>query len=224
MRFLISLFFSCWLAASAHGQDTFATGQRTFNALSVDNRILFQISLTAAGFWPSVPNVTYSRRLHQSIREFQTSLNQAPTGVITVPQVELLIERSAAIMKGWGLRSVVHPQRGRLLWVPFGLDLSAVKTDIGVLIRDPKNTIRLAYSYFPEAELQIGFESRLREMAAAGDAIDYRLIKDDFFVIAASKGPFKRYSRYHRDGNGILGFDFWWSKEVAPSMATDWSP
>ncbi|UZF94810.1 S1 family peptidase [Bosea sp. NBC_00550] len=27
---------------------------------------------------------------------------------------------------------------------------------------------------------------------------------------------FKRYSRYHRDGNGLLGFDFWWSKETAP--------
>src|SRR6478736_2590591 len=124
MRFLIGLAFSVCLAASAHAQDMFASGQRTFDQLSPENRIHFQISMTAAGFWPSVPNATYSRRLHQAIQEFQSSLNQAPTGVITVPQVEWLVERSTSVMKGWGLRSVVHPERGRSLWVPFGLNLS----------------------------------------------------------------------------------------------------
>lgn len=216
MRFLIGFVFSVWVAASAAAQDTFAIGQRAFNQLTVENRVLFQVSMTAAGYWPSVPNVSYSRRLHRAIQEFQNSLNQPPTGVITVPQIEWLMDRSAAVMKGWGLRSVVHPERGRSLWVPFGLDLSAGKTDNGVLIKDPKNTLRLAYSYFPGADLRVGYDSRLREMIGAGDNIDYRLIKDDFFVIAASKGAFKRYSRYHRDGNGLLGFDFWWSRETAP--------
>lgn len=216
MHFLIGLIFSVWMAVSASAQDSFAVGQRAFNQLTLENRILFQISMTAAGFWPSVPNVTYSRRLHQSIREFQGSLNEAPTGVITVPQVERLMERATVIMKGWGLRSVVHPERGRALWVPFGLDLSAGKTANGVLIKDPKNSIRLAYSYFAGTDLRAGFEGRLTEMVAAGDVIDYQLLRDDFFVIAASKGAFKRYSRYHRDGNGLLGFDFWWSKESAP--------
>ena len=38
------------------------------------------------------------------------------------------------------------------------------------------------------------------------------MIRDDFFVIARSSGNDKAYTRYHRDGPGILGFTMWWNE------------
>lgn len=198
------------------GDPYFETAERTFQSFDVNTRLFMQALLTSAGFWSNVPNVTYSRRLHEAVKQFQGSRGQAATGVLTNAQVTLLADAGGPIWKTWGFRTVRHPTRGRSLFVPMGLDLRADKTDFGVVIAEPKNRLKIKFNYFPDLALRSSYEVMLNEMTKSGDAIDYKIVRSDFFVVVGSQGRYKRYVRYHADGAGLLGFDMSWSEDGAP--------
>ncbi|MDR6870518.1 S1-C subfamily serine protease [Bosea sp. BE125] len=203
--------------AAAQAPDPyFRSAQETFNGLQVDTRLWFQIVLTSAGFWPAVPNVTYSRRLYDATQQFQRARGEEPTGILTKAQVGQMLQSASSVLNGWGLRWVPHPTRGRQLWVPIGLDLQATRTDLGVEMREPRNRFKLKFNAIPAASVGAAYEATLREMVGSGDSINFKVLKGDFFAIAVNQGRYKRYVRYHTDGDGILGFDMSWSEDDAP--------
>jgi hypothetical protein len=124
-------------AAQTRGQDPyFNAAQEAFNGLQVNTRLWLQLFLTSAGHWPAVPNVTYSRRLYTATQQLQLSRGEAPTGILTKPQIDEMLASASSALTGWKLRWVPHPTRGRQLWVPIGLNLQATRTDLGVEFRE----------------------------------------------------------------------------------------
>ncbi len=209
--------FSGPAAAQTRGNDPyFNAAQEAFNSLQVDTRLWLQIFLASAGHWPSVPNVTYSRRLFEATRQFQLSRGETPTGIFTKPQIDQMLTSASSALDGWRLRWVPHPTRGRQLWVPIGLDLQAARTDLGVDFREPRNRFRLKFNAIPSATVKATYETTLREMVGSGDTINFKVLRNDFFVITGNQGRYTRYVRYHTDGDGILGFDMSWSEDDAP--------
>jgi Major Facilitator Superfamily len=51
----------------------YAEADNSFIQLNIDQRIKLQILLTAAGYWPAVPNVDFSTRLFNAICQFEVS-------------------------------------------------------------------------------------------------------------------------------------------------------
>ena len=92
--------------AQAQQDPYFARAQAVFLGLKPDTRLWFQLVLTSAGHWPAVPNIGYSRRLFEATRQFQLSRGEAPTGVLTRPQVERILQAGTAVLNGWRLRWV----------------------------------------------------------------------------------------------------------------------
>lgn len=207
-----------WSApATAQQQDPyFPAAQRVFSSLDVDTRLLFQLFLTSAGHWPAVPNVSYSRRLFAATKDFQRERGLAPTGMLSAADFRQLVDSGSPALKGWAFRGFPHPTRGRQLWLPMGLNLSAGRLERGVDIQEPQNRFRLKFLYHPEASVLETYEATLREMVGSGDSINYRVAKGDFFVITGNQGRYNRYVRYHADGGGLLGFDMSWSTDDAP--------
>ncbi|POR49333.1 S1C family serine protease [Bosea psychrotolerans] len=204
-------------AAQPQGHDPyFNAAQEAFIGLQVNTRLWFQLILTSAGHWPAVPNVTYSRRLFDATQQFQLSRGEAPTGILTKPQIDQMAASASSALAGWGLRWVPHPTRGRQLWVPIGLGLQATRTDLGVEMREPRNRFKLKFNSIPAASVRATYEATLREMVGSGDAINFKVLRTDFFVITGNQGRYSRYVRYHTDGDGILGFDMSWSDDDAP--------
>ena len=78
-------------------------------------------------------------------------------------------------------------------------------------LRTRGDGLRLIYRWLP-LQLKYTYENVLIDSVKSGSHIDYKLIRDDFFVIARSSGSDKAYTRYHRDGPGILGFTMWWNE------------
>ena len=91
--------------------------------------------------------------------------------------------------------------------------------DKGLVFEDPRQRLRLIYRWLP-LQLKYTYDNVLRDAVRAGSHIDYKLIRDDFFVIARSSGSDKAYTRYHRDGPGILGLTMWWN-EIDPRLFGD---
>lgn len=213
---LVAAVFSSTAAPAQQADPYFIEAQRVFSTIGVENRLMLQLLLTSAGHWPAVPNVSYSRRLFAATKAFQRERGLPATGIITVPDLKQLFETGSPAWKGWGFRSLPHPQRGKRIWVPMGLDLEASRTDRGVDIRETRNRFRLKYNYFPGIGVRDGYEITLREMVGGGDHINYRIAKGDFFVVTGNQGRYHRYVRYHADGDGLLGFDMTWSTDDPP--------
>lgn len=204
-------------SAQTRGDDPyFNAAQASFNGLQVDTRLWLQLFLTSAGHWPAVPNVTYSRRLFDATQQFQLSRGEAPTGILTKPQIDQMLASASSVLTGWRMRWVPHPTRGRQLWVPIGLDLQATRTDLGVDLREPRNRFRLKFNAIPSATVKATYDATLREMVGSGDTINFKVLRNDFFVITGNQGRYSRYVRYHTDGDSILGFDMSWSDDDAP--------
>lgn len=202
--------------AQAQQDPYFGPAQESFLRLKPDTRLWFQLVLTSAGHWPAVPNIGYSRRLFEATKQFQRSRGEEPTGVLTSPQVERVLQSGTEVLNGWRLRWVPHPSRGRQLWVPMGLELEAKRTELGVELREPGNRFRLKFNFIPSVDIRSAYEVTLQEMAGSGDNINFKVHKRDFFVITGNQGRYSRYVRYHADGAGILGFDMSWSDDDAP--------
>lgn len=210
-------FISMPAAAQTRGEDPyFNAAQAAFNGLQVDTRLWLQLFLTSAGHWAAVPNVTYSRRLFDATQQYQLSRGEAPTGILTKPQIDQMLASASSVLTGWRMRWVPHPTRGRQLWVPIGLDLQATRTDLGVEMREPRNRFKLRFNAIPATNVRATYEATLREMVGSGDTINFKVLRNDFFVITGNQGRYSRYVRYHTDGNGILGFDMSWSEDDAP--------
>jgi S1-C subfamily serine protease len=194
----------------------FSPAQAAFLNLKPDTRLWFQVVLTSAGHWPAVPNIAYSRRLFEATKQYQLSRGELPTGILTEAQVSSMFASASSVLDGWRLRWVPHPVRGRQLWVPMGLNLEVRKTDLGVELKEPANRFRMKFNYIAAAGVRTTYETTLREMVGSRDHINYKVLKDDFFVITGNQGRYNRYVRYHADGDGILGFDMGWSSDDAP--------
>lgn len=190
--------------------------ERAFSGLDTNARLFLQALLTSAGYWPNVPNVTYGHRVHEAVKQFQTSRGLPATGVLNKDQIDVLAAAGGPIWRGWGFRTISHPTRGRSLFVPIGLDLRAERTEHGVLVAEPRNRMKLKFNAFAGIDVRSAYEVTLGEMVKAGDAIEYKVIKPDFFVAVGSQGKYHRYVRYHADGGGVLGFDYSWSEDGAP--------
>ncbi|QFU16561.1 S1 family peptidase [Microvirga thermotolerans] len=203
-------------AGAQGGDPNFREAERLFLKLDIETRLFFQIALTSAGYWTAVPNVNYSRRLHRAIQEYQTSRGESATGLLTEKQIRDLIDSGATVLKDWRFRSIGHPTRGRLLWVPMGLNLLAERTSAGALVKEPKNRFKLSFNSYDGVDVRTAYGLTLNEMVSSGDNILYKILRDDFFVIAGNQGRYNRYVRYHTDGSGILGFDMSWSTEEPP--------
>jgi Trypsin-like serine proteases, typically periplasmic, contain C-terminal PDZ domain len=222
MRFLLVISAFCLAFASsafAQGRDVdFYHAERAFNRLEPQNRVLMQLALTAAGYWPAVPNQTYSLRLHREVVRFQRDHGLIPRGIQNALDASHLIDKSLWLLKAWDLRIVTLPGRYRFIVVPAGLDLQVQHIEGGYRFRAAKGSFILEFSALEGSrELFELFRHLLRaEVEKAGDKITYEVVKPTFFVIQGEQGLYKRYSRYHLDGPDIIGFDMYWSGDGPP--------
>ena len=200
------------LSASAQRHDAgYAAASHDWQGFNPDQRIKVQVLLTAVGFWDFVPNLEFSSRLYEAVKAFQIANGLPTTGFVREPEIDRLLIQAEPILAYWGFGLVQHPFRGHAIWVPVGLGLIAHQDDKGLVFEDPRRRLRFIYRWLP-LQLTYTYKNVLIDATKAGSHIDYKLIRDDFFVIARSSGPDKAYTRYHRDGVGILGFTMWWNE------------
>jgi serine protease Do len=203
-------------AASAQSARDSARGADVWYGLTLDNRLLLQLHMTAAGFWPSVPNVDWSDRLQRAIADVQRARGAWSDGVLAPQDVDAIIAWGGPVLEGWDLARAHHPTHGRWLLVPTGLDLQAGRTPEGALIRSADNRFRLSFEAYDRATLSASYRGLRDEMVRSGDVIEFEVLRDDFFVLSTSQGRFHRYVRFHRDGAGMIGFDMNWSEDGPP--------
>ena len=218
MRAFFVVIFCFILAGPVWSDDRwYRASEQAFMELDPEARQFFQLLLTATGHLEAVPNVNYNSRIHAAIKRFQGAWGEQQTGFLTEAQVQRLVSVGGAVLDGWDLQAVRHPDRDRIIWIPIGIGIDAARTDNGALmVERNQNRFRLSYEYFLRDDLRSSYNAILQEMRSSGDTIAFNILRRDFFAISGYQGRYHRYVRYHRDGSGLLGFDMNWSTESAP--------
>ncbi len=182
------------------------------STLSVQNRLLFQVLMAAAGYWNAVPNENFNQRLFRAIQRFQSENGFAPTGIVDSTQFDQLVAISKPMLDLWGFRKVRHPSRRATIWIPLGLGLHATRENSGLSYVDPLRRVRINFSTFPHVGTAKYYSGILNLMAQQGTSVHYRVMKDGWFVVSATTSDgTDLYLRYHQDGTHVTGFTLSWN-------------
>jgi serine protease Do len=190
----------------------YAQADDAFMHLALDERVKLQVLLTAAGYWPAVPNADFSTRLFNAILQFQVDNGFAPLGILNDQQMDRLTAIAGPYLNNWRFEVVRHPMTNSQIWVPVGLPLAEETTPTGLRFVNRPNGVVLTYDYFQEFILRASFESLYSKLQQGGTTIYYStLYRNEFFVFSYSDGITDAYVRYRQAGRGGVGFSLYWS-------------
>lgn len=179
---------------------------------TVEQRLIFQVLLTAAGYWNAVPNENFNHRLFESIQRFQSENGFPPDGIMTGAQVKRLSDVAFPMLDLWGFKKVTHPYRSPTIWVPLGLGLRVTQNQFGLSYDDPQKRIHLDFTTVPNVAINVNFDAVVANALKHGAYIHYKVLKDGWFVISASTTDgVDWYFRYHQDGSNVTGFTLSWN-------------
>ncbi|MCZ8102311.1 MAG: trypsin-like peptidase domain-containing protein [Burkholderiales bacterium] len=193
---------------------SFSEAAAAFRALGVARRHDVQMLMVAAGYWPAVSNETFSRRLFGAILRFQQEQGFPLTGQLDAVQWARLHALADPLLRLWRLQPVRHPITDATLWVPNGLGLSTKVTAGGLQFDNPPHqTLRIYFHHLRGATLAGTMRDVVARRDEHGLAIDYKVLRDDFFAVKASKPGVENYIRYHVAPDGLVGFSVFWNSE-----------
>lgn len=192
----------------------YTQAENAFTQLNLDERVRLQILLTAAGYWPAVPNADFSIRLFNAIRQFEIDNGFVPVGVLTNEQAERLEAIGGRFLNRWDFASIRHPNpaSNSQIWVPLGLPVTEESTPTGLRFINTEYGFSLSYDFFPRFNLFGSFDSLVNNLKQNRVTIYYtKLYRDQFFAISYSDGIIDTYARYHQIGQSGVGFTLNWS-------------
>jgi serine protease Do len=190
----------------------YAQAGDAFMRLTLDERVKLQVLLTAAGYWPAVPDAAFSTRLFNAISQFQVDNGFVPLGMLNDQQMNRLIAIAGPYLNNWRFQLVRHPMTSSQIWVPMGLPLAEETTPTGLRFGNRPFGVLLTYDYYPEFTLRASFESLYDKLRRTGAKIYYsKLYRNEFFAFSYSDGITDAYVRYHQAGQGGVGFSLYWN-------------
>lgn len=182
-----------------------------FDRLDLHQRVDLQTDLIATGYLTTVPATSFHRGILEGLVRFQRDRGLPETGVLTSEARRRLLTEASVLYRSWRFRHVSHPTKGRPIWMPTGLGLAERSSAQQIAYQDADERMSAAYRYLPQ-ELGRTFEDLVRKYRQNGSRVHYVATKPDWFVISLTDpNGNDGYIRYHRDGNGISGFAFFWN-------------
>ena len=110
----------------------YAQAEDAFMRLRLDERVKLQVLLTAAGYWPAVPDAEFSGRLFNAVLRFQVDNGFVPLGILNEEQMDRLVAIAAPYLNKWRFALIRHPFANAQIWVPIGLPLAQESTPTGL--------------------------------------------------------------------------------------------
>jgi S1-C subfamily serine protease len=188
--------------------------EQAFNvSLSLEERVLFQVLMTASGQSNAVPVDRFTSRLFNSIKRFQAENGLDPSGEPDRPFFDRLLLLANPMLDLWGFQWVYHPQRRHVrIWVPTGLGLRSTANEFGLRFVDQKDRMTIDFTTVSNVGVQRNFAAFVDELLRNGATIHYRVFKEDWFVISfTTSDGIDAYVRYHQDGANVTGFSLYWN-------------
>jgi serine protease Do len=189
-----------------------------FSALPFNKKSELQMLLAASDYWNAVSFDQFSQKLFDAITQFQRDRQLRETGWLSDDEMLVLRRVANSALSLWRLEPI--SLLSAKLWVPAGLSLTSERNDYGFSLRSNVHPVRITFSFFPTIDVAEGFQIDRRNRKTPAN---YEIVRPNFFVVVSDVDAVRRYTRYQKRGNGIIGFSLFYRIEnsfYGDSLAT----
>jgi peptidoglycan hydrolase-like protein with peptidoglycan-binding domain len=182
-------------AAAAPGRPALQTPADTANAMSQSERLAIQSDLAWVGQYNGAISGDVSERMVEAIKEFQKANGGKPTGVLNPKERTILAETGRRRRDNAGWKIVTDALSGAQLGIPTKLVPQQTSDANGTKWSSPTGTIQILLTRRKEANPTTARLAERERKEPAGRAVDYTVVKPDFFVLSGLQGLKKFYLR-----------------------------
>ncbi|XUM23739.1 peptidoglycan-binding protein [Bradyrhizobium oligotrophicum S58] len=166
----------------------------TANAMSQAERLALQSDLAWVGQYNGAITGDVSERMVNAIKEYQKLAGGKPTGVLNPQERAVLADTARRKQEGVGWKLVTEPVSGARLGIPTKLVPQQTSDGTGSKWASPTGTVQVTLSRRKEANPTTAALAD-REKKQPGRAVDYSVVKPDFFVLSGLQNLKKFYIR-----------------------------
>ena len=167
----------------------------TANAMAQAERLAIQSDLAWVGQYNGAISGEVSERMVESIKEFQKGRGGKQTGVLNPQERSVLAETARRRQDTAGWKIVTDAGSGVRLGIPTKLVPQQTSDANGAKWSSPTGTIQVQLSRRKEANPTTAKLAEREKKEPAGRAIDYTVVKPEFFVLSGLQGLKKFYVR-----------------------------
>jgi peptidoglycan hydrolase-like protein with peptidoglycan-binding domain len=167
----------------------------TANAMAQAERLAIQSDLAWVGQYNGAITGDVSERMVAAIKEFQKQRGGKQTGVLNPQERSVLAETARRRQENVGWKIVNEAGTGARLGVPTKLVPQQSSDANGAKWTSPTGTIQIQLARRKQANPTTAKLAEQEKKEPAGRAIDYTVVKPDFFVLSGMQGLKKFYVR-----------------------------
>src|SRR5580692_3586941 len=167
----------------------------TANAMAQAERLALQSDLAWVGQYNGAISGEVSERMVEAIKEFQKAAGGKQTGVLNPKERSVLAETAKRRQDNAGWKIVTDSTSGARLGIPTKLVPQQTSDANGAKWSSPTGTIQIQLSRRKEANPTAAKLAEREKKEPAGRAVDYTVVKPDFFVLSGLQGQKKFYVR-----------------------------
>jgi peptidoglycan hydrolase-like protein with peptidoglycan-binding domain len=167
----------------------------TANAMAQAERLAIQSDLAWVGQYNGAITGDVSERMVAAIKEFQKQRGGKQTGVLNPQERSVLAETARRRQENVGWKIVTEAGTGARLGVPTKLVPQQSSDANGAKWSSPTGTIQVQLARRKQANPATAKLADQEKKEPAGRAIDYTVVKPDFFVLSGMQGLKKFYVR-----------------------------
>jgi peptidoglycan hydrolase-like protein with peptidoglycan-binding domain len=167
----------------------------TASAMGQGERLAIQSDLAWVGQYNGAISGDVSERMVEAIKEFQKTNGGKPTGVLNPKERGVLAETGRRRRENAGWKIVTDAPTGAQLGIPTKLVPQQTSDANGAKWSSPTGTIQVLLTRRKEANPTTAKLAEREKKEPAGRAIDYTVVKPEFFVLSGLQGLKKFYVR-----------------------------
>src|SRR5450432_526266 len=167
----------------------------TANAMAQAERQAIQSDLAWVGQYNGAITGEVSERMVAAIKEFQKERGGKQTGVLNPQERSVLAETARRRQENAGWKIVTDPVSGARLGIPAKLAPQQTSDANGAKWSSPTGTVQIVLARRKEANPTTAKLAEQEKKEPPGRAIDYTVVKPDFFVLSGLQGLKKFYLR-----------------------------
>ena len=167
----------------------------TANAMAQAERLAIQSDLAWVGQYNGAISGEVSERMVESIKEFQKGRGGKQTGVLNPQERSVLAETARRRQDNAGWKIVTDAGSGVRLGIPTRLVPQQTSDANGAKWTSPTGTIQVLLSRRKEANPTTAKLADREKKEPPGRAVDYTVVKPEFFVLSGLQGLKKFYVR-----------------------------
>ena len=168
--------------------------EETANAMAQAERLALQSDLAWVGQYNGAITGDVSERMVAAIKEYQKARGGRETGVLNPQERSVLADTAKRRQENAGWKIVADPGTGVRLGIPSKLVPQQTSDANGAKWTSPTGTMQVVLTRRKEANPTTAKLAE-REKKEAQRAVDYTVVKPDFFVLSGLQGLKKFYLR-----------------------------